>query len=303
MDIEYQIIKYLFKLFGTNEFYNFNLPNKRIVDYSDISDVSKGNETSHVFNNYGNVFIEWFDGKLDVNDFRNKLVLDLGSGFGGRTIYYARHGSRLCVGIDIDKQGVLEGMKYAKYIKQNDVHFSIGKGEKLPFKANSFDYVLSYDVLEHVEDVEKVIKEVHRVLKIGGSFCSVFPPYYSATGSHIKRTNIPWMNVFFKTPKVYEVLKKEYGEQYELWSHKGKILRKGLNGTTVKEYKKYVNESNFNLIYEKYAPIFSKPTLYYKKVKIRIIREMIRMFFIFLGSLHGLREYFTHRIVFIFKKP
>lgn len=47
--------------------------------------------------------------------------------------------------------------------------------EKLPFKDNSVDAVLNTTVLEHVPYPEKVIKEIHRILKPGGAIYTAFP--------------------------------------------------------------------------------------------------------------------------------
>lgn len=41
---------------------------------------------------------------------------------------------------------------------------------KLPFKSASFDVVTAMDFLEHVDEPEKVIEEISRVLKSGGMF-------------------------------------------------------------------------------------------------------------------------------------
>ena len=38
-----------------------------------------------------------------------------------------------------------------------------------------FDLVLSNQVIEHVEDLDAVLCEIHRVLKPGGAFLSLFP--------------------------------------------------------------------------------------------------------------------------------
>jgi len=43
-------------------------------------------------------------------------------------------------------------------------------GENLPFEDNSFDSVVTTLVLCMVEDVEKVVSEIHRVLRPGGNF-------------------------------------------------------------------------------------------------------------------------------------
>ena len=45
-----------------------------------------------------------------------------------------------------------------------------GVVEAVPFKADSFDFVIAMSVIEHVNDVEKAFVEVYRVLKPGGVF-------------------------------------------------------------------------------------------------------------------------------------
>ena len=46
-----------------------------------------------------------------------------------------------------------------------------GVGEALPFRDASYDVVFCCDVLEHVNDLPRVISEICRVLKPGGVFC------------------------------------------------------------------------------------------------------------------------------------
>ncbi len=51
-----------------------------------------------------------------------------------------------------------------------DIDYRVGIGEDLPFADESFDIVYCSDVLEHVNDLEKVISEISRVLKPNGVF-------------------------------------------------------------------------------------------------------------------------------------
>ena len=39
------------------------------------------------------------------------------------------------------------------------INLHTGVGEKLPFDDESFDYIFSFDVLEHVQNVDTVISE------------------------------------------------------------------------------------------------------------------------------------------------
>jgi SAM-dependent methyltransferase len=55
------------------------------------------------------------------------------------------------------------------------VDFRLATAERLPFDDGTFDLVWIFDVLEHVEDPERVLREVARVLKPGGRFHIVLP--------------------------------------------------------------------------------------------------------------------------------
>ncbi|MFG1465445.1 methyltransferase domain-containing protein [Xanthobacter sp. DSM 24535] len=107
----------------------------RIVDTDNVS-----------ANNYDSVVRDLID------THRDGLVLDCGAG--QRDVYY-----RNVVNFEI--------VNY----DSTDV---IGVGERLPFRDDTFDAVISVAVLEHVRDPFRCAREISRVLKPGGQlFCSV----------------------------------------------------------------------------------------------------------------------------------
>ena len=56
-------------------------------------------------------------------------------------------------------------------------------GAALPLGADTCDVVISCDVLEHVENIDQSLQEIHRVLRCGGSFIG-FVPAEGGAGPH-----------------------------------------------------------------------------------------------------------------------
>lgn len=100
----------------------------------------------------------------------NARLLDIGCGTGGSAFVLSRFGH--AVGLDRDPQflELSEGRPYAERV--------VGVAEELPFPNESFDAVAALDVLEHLDDDVAGAREIHRVLKPGGT-AVVFVPALS----------------------------------------------------------------------------------------------------------------------------
>lgn len=68
-------------------------------------------------------------------------------------------------GIDLNQQ-YLNVAK--KYVDDNNVKIIKGDATKLKFKKNTFEGIIASEILEHIKDDTKVIKEIKRVLKPKG---------------------------------------------------------------------------------------------------------------------------------------
>lgn len=55
---------------------------------------------------------------------------------------------------------------------------------RLPYPDGSFDFVLSAEVFEHVQDYPSTLREIRRVLRPGGVSIHTFPPRYVLTEGH-----------------------------------------------------------------------------------------------------------------------
>ena len=80
-----------------------------------------------------------------------------------------------------DKDLDLYGVDLRDEKTYNDIVFKTCNLEShpIPFKDNTFDFVYSKSVLEHVFNTENFIKEAYRVLKPGGIFIGLTPDWGS----------------------------------------------------------------------------------------------------------------------------
>lgn len=117
----------------------------------------------------------WRGIEIDVlsgADIPEGLGLDLGCGDGILTdILFQRIGRRpRLVGIDPDPLETEAARKYDFYQR---IHTT--GGDSIPEADSTFDYAISNSVLEHIPDLEPVIRELGRVLKPGGKFFFTVP--------------------------------------------------------------------------------------------------------------------------------
>lgn len=94
-------------------------------------------------------------------------VLDIGSADGmfSKVILDATKASKL-IGIDVLKTSVDWANNHWK--KNKKMKFFVGDAHKLKFKNGEFDAVFIMEVLEHVHNPVKVLREVKRILKSNG---------------------------------------------------------------------------------------------------------------------------------------
>src|SRR5690242_18959607 len=105
-------------------------------------------------------------------------VFDIASGYGGRSARFRGLGAEKVVVLGILPRMVEEAQAFAEHKGLTNMEFYVGEGEHLPFAEGSFDIITSYDVCEHVHDLDRFFDECMRVLKPGGRLLAIFPPFY-----------------------------------------------------------------------------------------------------------------------------
>ncbi|HEY3578966.1 MAG TPA: class I SAM-dependent methyltransferase [Pyrinomonadaceae bacterium] len=112
-------------------------------------------------------YAPWMPRVMGFDQFRGARLLEIGCGMGTDLLQFARGGAR-CTGIDLTPRSVeITRHRFKLY----DVRgaFTIADGERLPFASETFDVVYSNGVLHHTPDTAGAIREVHRVLRPGGT--------------------------------------------------------------------------------------------------------------------------------------
>jgi SAM-dependent methyltransferase len=112
-------------------------------------------------------------------------VLDLGCG-AGEVVRLLRAEGIECHGADVFYDGAEDRRdpRLARMIEEGIVR-EIGPAGRLPFEDDSFDLIVSDQVLEHVEDLEGVLDELDRVLRPGGTMYHHFPSREVLREGHI----------------------------------------------------------------------------------------------------------------------
>lgn len=97
-----------------------------------------------------------------------KKVLEVGVGAGTDHLQWARAGAQ-CYGVDLT-DAAIETTERRLAAYGFDSSLQRIDAELLPFADDTFDVIYSWGVIHHAEHPERIIHEIHRVLKPGGLF-------------------------------------------------------------------------------------------------------------------------------------
>jgi SAM-dependent methyltransferase len=103
-----------------------------------------------------------------------RRVLDLGCRDGALTKTYAA-GNEV-VGVDADREALAEAARLGIETRWADLD------QPLEFPDASFDAVVAGELLEHLRDPERLVAEIRRVLRPGGTFVASVPNAYRLKG-------------------------------------------------------------------------------------------------------------------------
>ena len=153
-------------------------------------------------------------------------ILDVGSGIGSLVVACHRRGLH-AFGIEPDRIAQGSNLTSIQIARRRLPHglFVSGVGEALPFPDTSFDLVTMNQVVEHVTDQQKVIREASRVVRTGGVVYIACPNYLRFYEPHYKMFWLPLMPKFL-------------GRLYLRWRGRNPVMLDQLTYTTNSRLKK-----------------------------------------------------------------
>lgn len=141
----------------------------------DIRDIQSGNQSDHFWFRARREFLQSFLNKYD--DGRNqRKILVLGAGAGDDISAFQHLGEFTLSDLDPKVIEYLKGQGFENSVEED--------ARNLSFDDHSFDWVLAFDMIEHVDRDQDVVNEIHRVLKPGGKAFITVPAYQFLFSGH-----------------------------------------------------------------------------------------------------------------------
>jgi SAM-dependent methyltransferase len=211
--------------------------------------------------------------------FEGRSLLDFGCGGGHTCVLAAERGARRVLGVDI------QGVTFAE--KQVRTHYP-NLADRIEFRQiesaedigdERFDVVLSKNTFEHVEDPERYVADMTRLLAPGGELVIGFSALWkSPYGGHVQyMTKLPWSHLLFPEPVILKERKRfrpdEDPKRFE-------EVKGGLNRMTLSRFRTIMAESGL------------EPTYFAVNRNDRAVAKVLDA----LGRIPGLKEYFAFSV-------
>jgi ubiquinone/menaquinone biosynthesis C-methylase UbiE len=119
----------------------------------------------------------------EFSNWAGKRVLEVGIGSATDFVNFARAGA-IVTGVDLTAAAI-ELARRRLSLEGLGGDLQVADAEKLPFPESSFDLVYSWGVLHHTPDTGAAVREVRRVLSVGGEARVMLYGSHSWTGLRI----------------------------------------------------------------------------------------------------------------------
>lgn len=195
--------------------------------------------------------------------FKNKYILDLGCGVGGKDFEILKYNPKKIIGIDLSSRNI----KYAKELinKKDKSKLEFLKKDIFTFEnKETFDTIISFTVFEHIDKnlLLSILNKIGKIIKGDGNILIVYNHFNDKFGSHLKEYIYhPWPQSIFEEKILFDYWNKKLDNDSNLTkdSYFPKLYRHGtqshnsdcfmnLNKFSIKEFEEVIKKSDLKLI-------------------------------------------------------
>jgi SAM-dependent methyltransferase len=183
--------------------------------------------------------------------FKDKRVLEIGCGLGGRSFELAEQGARV-LAIDLSESAIAAAEKawqeQPERISQR-VEFRCCPVQAVAEAA--FDVAISEDTFEHLTDPEEVLASIRNKLVVGGkAYIGFAPLYHSPYGDHgwiqsaLPFGRLPWSHLFLPKRLTFRMMSHKLGQPIKdtvSWPYLA------LNQLTIREFRALFKRSGMKI--------------------------------------------------------
>jgi len=188
-------------------------------------------------------------------------ILDIACGIGWGSYLLAQNSKNKVYGIDISQNAI--DVAKTNFSKDN-LEYNIYNGAKLPFNNNTFDLIVSFETLEHVENPISFLDELHRVSK-GNCMLLLSTPNSACTKKkYSDKPQNPFHFQEYGKSEIENMLKGKWTIENYLGQHpisKNNIKEINTYRIFIENYWRHQKLKNKNGIWEIFARLLARFTL------------------------------------------
>ncbi len=159
-------------------------------------------------------FAKFTENAGDYFHWEGKTVLDVGCGTGDLAVHTATRGAARVVGIDVDRERLTVARAVAERLRVSNVEFVQSSFHDWS-TSEEFDYVVSYEALDHIPDTRATLQKMAALTKDDGriiNFAAGFRlgPIGADHADGYMRFPIPWCQLLFNEEALFAVRRKKY---------------------------------------------------------------------------------------------
>jgi len=185
-------------------------------------------------------------------------IVDIGCG-AGELIYELKDRFDYLIGLDISGE-LLNIAKHRLSTERNTnskMSFFLASADRLPFKAQSFEIAVYSEILEHIDNTDKVLDEASHILKQGGILLISIPVYWVEEiitslnkdfikySGHVKRFRLNEIMRLLSEHGFEVILKKNYYFEWTLICTLEAIFSKKFSGIDRRRNYEIISENYY----------------------------------------------------------